>query len=310
MEMRQLGQTGLWVTPLGFGAAPMAFLDKPQEQADATLNRVLDAGVNLIDTAACYPNSEQVIGRAVGHRRDDYVLASKCGHLAHGLRGREWSAELIARSIDRSLTLLRTDHLDIMLLHSCDLAVLKQGEALEALRQAREAGKVRHIGYSGDNEAAAYAAGLEDVEIIQTSVSICDQTNIDLVLPVAEGRNLGVIAKRPLANAAWKNLAEQPGMYAHYAAEYNRRLRRMNLTPSDLGFDDGTGAAWLEMSLRFTLSQPQVHAAIVGTTCIDHLEANVYAAGLGALPPIAVQKVRNAFHRAQNGAGYGWVAQT
>lgn len=309
MELRTLGTTGLRVTPLGFGAAPMAFLNMPPDRADRVLNRLLDSAVNVVDTAECYPDSEQAIGRAVGHRRDDFVLISKCGHLAPGLRGREWSPELIARSVDRSLKLLRTDCIDIMLLHSCDRHILERGEALHALVRARDAGKVRHIGYSGDNDAAVYAATLDEVAVLQTSVSICDQANIQMVLPLAEQRNLGVIAKRPLANAAWKNLGEQPGMYVHYAAEYNRRLRRMCITPGDLGFEDGTHAAWLEMSLRFTLSQPAVHTAIVGTTEPDHLETNIHAAELGPLPPLAVQKLRNAFQRAQNG-GHHWVGQT
>src|SRR5205085_8132144 len=115
------------------------------------------------------------------HRRKDYVLVSKCGSTLPDVPGAEWSAQLVAGTVDRALRQLKTDHLDVMLLHSCDLQTLKKSEALGALAKAREAGKIRFAGYSGDNEAAAYAAGLPDVAVIETSINIADQANIRMV---------------------------------------------------------------------------------------------------------------------------------
>src|SRR5208282_5869656 len=102
------------------------------------------------------------------------------------LRAEPWSPDLISQTIDRSLRLLKTDVLDVMLLHSCDLETLKKGDALGALVQARAAGKIRFAGYSGDNDAAAYAAAHPDVAVIETSINLVDQANLDLVLPVAQ----------------------------------------------------------------------------------------------------------------------------
>ena len=197
MESLALGATGLPATPVGFGGAPFALLGIPASASDPLLGALLDLGVALVDTAACYADSEEAIGRAIGARRDEYTLVSKCGHKVGDATGEEWSAELIAASIDRSLRRLRTDRIDVMLLHSCELEVLQRGEALEALRRARAAGKIRFLGYSGDNEAATYAAEQPDVAVIETSISIADQHNIDGVLAVARRRNLGVLAKRP-----------------------------------------------------------------------------------------------------------------
>ena len=260
---------------------------------------MLDSGVNLIDTAASYEGSEEVIAKAVGHRRAEFVLVSKCGSKLPDISAEPWSEAMITQTVDRSLRRLKTDHLDVMLLHSCNLARLK-GEALGALVKAREAGKIRFAGYSGDNEVATYAAALPDVAVIETSINLADQHNIDDALPKARAANIGVMAKRPIANAAWKQPSAQPGLYAGYAQTYHDRLKQMKLDPADLGLP-GQDAAWPEVALRFTLSQPGVHTAIIGTTNPDNARANLAAAAKGPLPPEVVKKIRAAFHAADPG---------
>jgi aryl-alcohol dehydrogenase-like predicted oxidoreductase len=307
-ERRTFGKTGLQVSPLGFGGGPIGYLAAEQAEVARILNLLLDAGVNVIDTAACYEESEALIGRAVGHRRQEFVLVSKCGHQVSGASGAEWSPELIGQTVDRALKRLRTDHLDVMLLHSCKLQVLQQGEAVGALVKARAAGKVGFIGYSGDNEAAAFAAGLPDMDVIEISVNICDQANLDTVLPRARERNLGVIAKRPIANAAWKS--SQRGLYAGYAQRYTERLRAMGLAPLDLGFHGAPETAWPEIALRFTLAQPGVHVAITGTTNPDNARANLESASRGVLPEAAMLKIRQAFHAASVADPKQWKGLT
>ena len=186
----------------------------------------------------------------------------------------------------------------LRLLHSCDLDTLKKGEALEALVAARDAGKVRFVGYSGDNDAAEYAASLPDVAVVQTSINLADQANIDWVLPAAREHNVGVMAKRPIANAAWKDLGEQPGMYQSYAKTYTDRLKRMRLDPAALGIDGPAEEAWPELALRFTLSQPGVHNAIIGTTNPDNARLNLSIAEKGPLPAETVERIRAAFRAA------------
>ena len=153
MELRTLGKTGIKVSALGLGTSEIGYEKVTQRQINELINAALDAGLNVIDTAACYGDSEEMIGRAVSHRRADYCILTKCGHAA-GIRHADWSPELIAKSIDRSLKRLRTDHLDIVQFHSCPEQVLRRGEVVEALQRAREQGKTRFIGYSGDGDAA------------------------------------------------------------------------------------------------------------------------------------------------------------
>jgi len=127
-------------------------------------------------------------------------------------------------------------------------------------------------------------------------------TVYDRVLPAARKHNAGVMAKRPIANAAWKEISEQPGMYQSYAATYTERLAKMRLDPASLGFPGPRDAAWSELALRFTLSQGGLHTAIIGTTNPDNARANIAAANKGPLPAAVVDKIRAAF-RAADPAG-------
>jgi aryl-alcohol dehydrogenase-like predicted oxidoreductase len=305
MIMHPFGKTGLKVSALGFGSAPMGYLSADQERATSILNLMLDAGVNLFDTAASYPGSEQLIGKAIGHRRSEFVLVSKCGGKLPDLTDRMWTPELISKTVDRSLANLGVEQLDVMLLHSCDLKVLRDGGVIEPLLKARDAGKIKFVGYSGDNDAAAYAAGLDDIAVIETSINIADQANISKVLPICQEKNVGVLAKRPIANAAWKDLSQQQGIYKSYAKTYTDRLSQMQLKPEALGF---TAADWPEIALRFTLSQRGVSSAIIGTQNIDNAKANLAFVDKGPLPAEVVQKIRDAFAAAD--ASGNWAGQT
>jgi len=304
MVKTRFGKTDLNVSSLGFGAAEIGYLKPEREQAERVMNLLLDEGVNVIDTAATYETSEEIIGQAIMHRKAEFALISKCGQKLAGVEGEAWSPGLIAKTIDRSLSRLRVDALDVMLLHTCDEATLRKGEALGALVKARQAGKVKFIGYSGDNQAAAYAATLPEVAVIETSISIADQANIDIVLPVARKYDVGVLAKRPIANAAWKKTAEQRGFYGAYAQPYVDRLAKMNLDLGSLGFTLAPELAWPELALRFTLSQTGVNSAIIGTTNPENVGRNLEFARKGPLPRETVQKIRAVFRAAQSGESW------
>ncbi len=303
MEKRILGRTGYSVSVIGLGTAPAAYLGTDVAKFESLLNQVLDAGVNLLDTAASYPDSEKTLGKLVSHRRNEFVLVSKCGSKVPGIDGAAWSEALITATVDRAIANLGPTPIDVMLLHSCDLATLQKGEAIGALVKAKQAGKIKHIGYSGDNEAAAYAVTLPEIEVLETSVNVVDQINIDMVLPGAVKHNVGVIVKRSIANAAWKDISLQQGLYKNYTKTYTDRFQQMGLNPEDVGFTD-----WPELALRFTLSQPGVTTAIIGTTNPDNAKSNLTAAAKGLLDASVVAKIRDAFKRADP-AGK-WAGQT
>jgi len=296
MEKRTLGKTGMKVTTLGFGASEMGHGGMPLRAAAQLLNRALDAGLNLIDTAECYGNAEDTIGQAIGHRRQEYYLITKCGHL-NGFPG-DWSGAALQHSIENSLRRLRTDVLDGVLLHSCDLPVLQRGEAVAALAQAKAQGKVRFIGYSGDGEEARWAVDSGVFDLLEISVSIADQEAIETVLPQAAARGLGVIAKRPLANAAWVHQAAPAN---HYHRPYWERLRQL-----DYDFIHGPTAQIGATALRFTLSVPGVHTAIVGSTRPERWQQNAELLAAGPLPRAEYDAIRSRWHER---AGSDWFGQ-
>ena len=140
---------------------------------------------------------------------------------------------------------------------------------------------------------------------MQTSVNIVDQNNVDAVLPVAQKHDVGVMAKRPIANSAWRGLNAFSSFYPEYVKPYWERFHKLNLTPQELGY--ASERDWAEIALRFTLSQPGVHTAIIGTTNPDNARANLEAARKGALPEDACRKIREAYKHADD---EGWVGLT
>ena len=306
MEKRRFGKTGFEVSVLGFGGAPSAFLKSDAESVANMVKGLLDAGLNLIDTATSYPGSHDFIGLHLSDRRDDFVLVSKCGQKLQGLDAPAWSEAVVTEAVERALKQMKTDHLDVMLLHSCDLETLKKGDAMAALVKARDAGKIRFAGYSGDNEAAAHATLMKDVAVIETSINIADQRNIDLVLPDAREDDIGIIAKRPIANAAWKDIGEQKGMYQKYAEVYTQRLAQMKIDPADLGFPGDAATVWPEIALRFTLGQPGVTTAVVGTTNPENAKRNIEIAAKGPLHAPTMQRLRDIFVEHDK----NWTGQT
>ena len=308
MDHIPFGRTGLKVSRLAFGAGPIGYLDTSQERVARVLNLLLDRGVNVIDTAASYLGSEELIRDAVGHRREDYVLVSKCGRQVEGVTGEDWSASLVTQTVDRSLRRLGTDRLDVMLLHSCKRELLERGEALGALLRAKEAGKIRFAGYSGDNDAATFAVGLPGVDVVMCSASICDQANLAGALPAAALAGAGVILKRPVANAAWKPLEAQMGIYRDYVKPYVERFRAMGLDARALGADAENG--WMELALRFALALPEAHVLSIGTTNPVNAEANLALLEKGPLAPAAVAIIRQTFREAEARSGSTWPGLT
>lgn len=298
MESRKLGRTDLEVSRLGIGLAEIGHDLTMAEVSVASevLNTALDNGVNFLDTSACYGISEELIGRTIAHRRDEYVLATKAGHVTGGYQGQAWSAETITDSIDRSLTRMKTDYLDLVQLHSCDLEVLERGEVIQALQDAREAGKTRYIGYSGDNEPAIWAVESGIFDTLATSFNLVDQRALNDLLPRAEG--MGIIAKRPLANAVW-GASRSPSTYA---STYFSRAQEMEaLGPIPAAPDDS-----ILLALGFVLAHGAVDTAITGTSNPDHLRSNIEIVE-NALP--ISQEAVDALHRRFEELGRDWDQQ-
>ncbi len=284
MEKRTLGKTGMEVGVLGFGGAEIGNEGASAETVERLLGSALDAGLNVIDTAECYKNSEEMIGQAVSHRRGEFFLFTKCGH-ASGFDLPDWDPQMLEMSIDRSLQRLQTDHVDLLQLHTCSEEMLRAGDVITILRRARDAGKTRFIGYSGDDRAALYAVECGAFDTLQTSLSIADQQAVELTVPGARERNMGVITKRPIANVAWRYDEAPPE--GHYHRTYWERLQKLQYPFLQGDPDQAVGTA-----LRFTLGTPGVHTAIVGTKNPERWRENAALLDKGPLPDGEYRQIR------------------
>jgi aryl-alcohol dehydrogenase-like predicted oxidoreductase len=203
------------------------------------LSEAQELGVNLLDTAPAYGNSEHRIGQLLPGRRQDWILCTKTGeHYAAGRSSYDFSRQAVMDSVAQSLKRLKTDYLDIVLIHSNgdDLHILHQTDAFATLERLKEKGDIRYIGMSTQSvEGSAAALAVSDV--LMLTLNLEDQSNID-VIKAAEKKGTGILLKKVFASG--------------------------HQTP--------------EESLAFVLGQRGVHSAVVGTIDSGHLKENVFIA--------------------------------
>jgi len=275
MQKVQFGSTGFETSRLGVGLSEIGSFElSDQAQATNVLNTALDNGINFLDTSACYGISEELVGNGVSQRRDDYFLATKAGHVARGYEGEAWAFQTVVDSIDRSLRLLQTDHVDVVQLHSCDIDVLEKGDAIRALQEAQQAGKTRFIGYSGDNESAHWAVDSGLFATLQTSYNLVEQrARTTGLLEKAIAKGMGTIIKRPIAGGVWGK--SRPDAADQTASNYNTPYLERAKSVRTLGPIENEPDDAILTSLGYTLSDPNANVAIVGTTNPSHMATNV-----------------------------------
>ncbi len=290
IERRPLGRTGADVTILGYGA--MELRGRPHgpaiadEDAGLLLNAVLDGGINLIDTSIDYGRSEELIGRYVGHRRDEYFLASKCGcPLGDPPPGatppfpHDYSPGNIRAGIEHSLRRLGTDRLDLVQVHmSPSRAQLQADGTVETLLSLRAEGKVRFIGMSGTLPHLPDHIAMGVFDVFQIPYSAVQREHEDLITAAAAAGagtliRGGAARGGPAQDKDWRHgplgLPEGAGRHRWESSGVDELL---------------AGMSRLEFVLRFTLSHPDLSSTIVGTSKVDHLRSNLAIAAKGPLP--------------------------
>jgi aryl-alcohol dehydrogenase-like predicted oxidoreductase len=299
IETRPLGKTGTDVTILGYGA--MELRGQPRgpaiddEDAGRLLNAVLDGGINLIDTSIDYGRSEELIGRYVGHRRDEYFLASKCGCLlgdpppgATPPFPHDFRPENIRAGIEQSLRRLGTDRLDLLQVHiSPSREQLETEGTIETMQALRDEGKVRFLGMSGTLPNLPDHIAMGVFEVFQIPYSAVQLEHEDLISQAA-ATGAGTLIRGGAARGApaddkqWKQ-----GPIGLSEGEGQRRWEAS-------GIDDLLGdMSRVEFVLRFTLSHPDLSSTIVGTSSMDHLRSNLAIAEKGPLPADLYDQARH-----------------
>jgi len=281
MIRKTLGRTGLEVTQLGYGSmglrGPKTWGVRvvSEEDADRFLNSVLDAGINFIDTSPDYGISEQRIGQYISSRRDEFVLATKCGcvytqHEDHLEIDHVWNRDVIERNIETSLKRLRTDCIDILQFHGGDAESLQRAGLIDALIEFRDQGMIRFIGSSSSLPKLPALIELGVFDTFQIPYSCLAPQHHDLITQAAES-GAGIIIRGGVAQGGPDAEIQREALNDIWS-----RAKLDEVLPA--------GMQRAELILRYTLSHPHCHTTIVGTCNSDHLAENFASAAAGRLP--------------------------
>lgn len=245
-DLHEMAWIGRELTPVGFGAFKigrnegMKYPEKyalPDERSvEELLNGVLDEGINWIDTAPAYGLSEERIGRAIAHRRDEFLLSTKVGEtFEDGKSTYDFSRDAVQKSIQRSLQRLRTDVLDLVLVHSSrnDVYVVEQTDVAPALQALRDKGLIRAIGFSGYTDAG-FRAALPWADAIMIEYHL-EHRGHEGVIAEAAARRVAVLVKKGLRS----------------------------------GILDAADA------ITFVLSNPKVTSLVLGSLNLDHIRESL-----------------------------------
>jgi aryl-alcohol dehydrogenase-like predicted oxidoreductase len=317
MTYRPLGPSGLMVSTIGLGTN--AFGSRIDEQQSRTVvDAAIDAGVTLFDTSDTYGTgaSEEVLGRALGSRRDDVVLATKFGMDMGGANGPDWGARAsrryVRRAVEASLRRLGTDHIDLYQLHQPDL-VTPVEETLEALTELVTEGKVRYVGCSNvaawevvDAHWTATTAGLRPFVSAQNEYSLYNRAAEEELLPALSHLGMSLIAYFPLAygllTGKYRRGEDAPAGSRLGAANQAHRLAGADWDRIEAlhAYADERGLGILDVAIGGLAAQPSVGSVIAGATRPEQVVANVRA---GLWEPTAEDLVALAEVNAGRGAG-------
>jgi aryl-alcohol dehydrogenase-like predicted oxidoreductase len=294
MTYRPLGNSGLMVSTVGLGTN--AFGSRiDAEQSRAVVEAALEAGVTLFDTADTYGRgaSEEILGEALGKRRDDIVLATKFGMDMGGANGPDWGARAsrryVRRAVEASLRRLGTDYIDLYQLHQPDL-VTPVEETLEAMTELVLEGKVRYLGCSNfaawevvDAHWTAASAGLRPFVSAQNEYSLYNRAAEEELIPALSRLGVSLIAYFPLAYGLLTGKYKR-GQDAPQGSRLSGENQAHRLAGADWdriealeAFAQDRGLSMLEVAIGGLAAQPPVGSVIAGATRPEQVEANVSA---------------------------------
>ncbi len=297
MEYRTLGRTRLEVSPIALGTVELG-LDYgievkgeygiPSEMASISLvHAALEAGINFIDTARLYGDSERVLGLALKDRRERVVLATKVD--PRSPKDATWTdtetRHVMAESLQTSLSLLQTDHVDIWMVHSVDRSLFAQIDSvLEEFHAAKHRGQIGWTGASFYGVDLPIVALQEDLfDVIQVTYSVLDQRICQSVLSLARDHNVGVVARSVLLKGALTARAEYLPERLAQLRDHSRQFRKI------IASLDGTTTP-AQGAIAYALAQPQIDSVLIGARSLDELREDLGALKIN-FPSPALQQL-------------------
>ncbi|XP_047341452.1 L-galactose dehydrogenase [Impatiens glandulifera] len=281
LELRSLGNTGLKLSCVGFGASPLGKVFGPvtDEEAISSVRQAFSLGINFFDTSPYYGAtlSEKMLGKglkALGVPRDQYIVSTKCGRYAEGF---DFSADRVTRSIDESLERLQLDYVDILQCHDIEFGSLDQiiNETIPALQKLKESGKIRFIGITGlPLRIFTYVLDRIPPGTVDVVLSYChyciNDSSLEDLLPYLKNKGVGIINASPLSMGLltetgppqWHPASPQLKAACKEAGEYCK----------------GKGKNISKLALQYSLSNKDVATVLVGMNSVQQVEENVNAA--------------------------------
>jgi aryl-alcohol dehydrogenase-like predicted oxidoreductase len=283
-----MGKTGWRVSEIGLGASQLGRPTVSDQQAETILNTALDLGINFIDSAAMYKLSEERIGKFIGHRKDEFFIATKCGDYNVVRDGqfttvKDYTPAGILRTIDQSRQKLKLDVIDMLLFHGLPAEAEELPPAMDTLLKAKADGLARYIGVSADKAFTDAEAARWPIDVQEFTYNIVKPESAESIMPALASRDMGTIIKQPIANAVFLQETRPEGTY--FVSTWDRAKE---LPLKELAGD----MPLVDFALRFTLSHPGVHTAIVGTTNPGHLAANARVSDGVALPEEVMRRLQ------------------
>ena len=297
MRYRILGKTGLQVSELAMGGAFITERAAARADGIAAVRRALQLGINFVDTAAGYSDSEEVFGLALDGVPQPYILATKLGGRPQPFDARD--RDLLRRSVDDSLRLLKRDRLDILMIHEPDRPGQYDwftdwqrfhGPVIDLLADLRREGVIRFTGIGGTTAyvmADVIASGQFDVVLTAFNYSLLWQEALHAVLPEARRQNMGIVVGSPLQQGALSRIYRDEVEHGARWLSPPRRAQYRAL----YAFVDELGIGLPELALRFVLSNPDISCTLTGARSVTEVEMNVAAAERGPLPDDVLARI-------------------
>jgi len=301
MKYRRFGRTNEQVSAMGFGTWPMSgdrYGPIQDAEASTAIQQAIDAGVNLVDTAPAYGSghSEDVVGRAIKGRRDKILLVTKCGinrKPGQQFPGRDSSRENILNEVDISLQRLDTDHIDVYLIHWPDPTVPFE-EAFSAMDECVKAGKVRFVGVSNFTvEQMEACIKVRPIDVIQVGYHVFDRRMEKEVFPFCAKNDIGVMGYGSLAHglltgAFTSDTTFDPQDWRGGGIFFGQPLLKGDNLKTNVGVVDQLkrevaarkGVSMAQLALAWSLHNPVVSTALVGSRTPAELQSNLAGAEL------------------------------
>jgi aryl-alcohol dehydrogenase-like predicted oxidoreductase len=317
MKKRTLGRTGLQVSELSLGGLFVASFASPLDTARATVSRALELGINYIDTAPAYGNSEDVLGQVLKGEKRPLLLSTKLGYKPQPFQPRD--RDCLLASVETSLRLLSRTSVDILMIHEPDRPGQFDwwsdwdeinGPVLDVLAELKKSGTIRFTGVGGTTAhelARIVRTGKFDVVLTAYNYSLLWREAALEIFPAAAERNVGVILGSPLQQGA---LSRRYDEQVKSGAAWLSKPRRDQLLKLYKLLDEAEMDI-AEMGLRFVLSNPTVGTVLFGAASPQEVERDVAAADKGPLPADLIRRIDEIadmvpFRPFEEPAGLGW----